>query len=572
MHQSGVRPLTRLVLATAALATLGIATAASALGLGPIDLNSLRGYAEAHGVDTRALPELGTELLGLDLGTTPRADCGPGSLPETDRQGRVPLADYASGRAAQGYTCNASEKGSFGQTGGFQVHRYADAAGRECAYYDSTLVFPKDVIRGALGTIVLDMSDPANPVQTASLTSPAMLTTHESLRLNTGRGLLVAGAGNPSTQVGFVDVWDVSADCRTPVLRSSLPIGGLGHEGGFSPDGLTYWVTTTALPGITAIDLTDPAAPSVVLRDYTYTVHGMSFSADGDRAYLADSGRDGMTVLDVSDVQDRVADPALREISTLTWPEHSIPQNVNPVTIGGQPYAIEFDEFDFTFGTAPRSVGGVRIIDISDETAPEVVSRIRLEVHDESFRQTDQRADPGASQPAQGYAAHYCSVPREVEPGILACSMIASGLRIFDIRDPLAPREVAYFNQPAPVGVPSVEGAYAMSAPAFAPERGEVWYSDGNTGFYNVQLTAAAWPESGAPVAAPAAPAPPAAVPAPPAAAPAAPGGPTTAAPPAAPARASRGLPATGLPVAVALLGAALLGGSAAVARRRRSV
>jgi len=37
-------------------------------------------------------------------------------------------------------------------------------------------------------------------------------------------------------------------------------------------------------------------------------------------------------------------------------------------------------------------------------------------------------------------------------------------------------------------------GSYAMSGPAFVPERGEIWSSDGNSGFYNVQITNGVWP------------------------------------------------------------------------------
>ena len=37
--------------------------------------------------------------------------------------------------------------------------------------------------------------------------------------------------------------------------------------------------------------------------------------------------------------------------------------------------------------------------------------------------------DPGTSSPIQGYAGHYCNVPTRVDPKIVACSMIVSGLR-----------------------------------------------------------------------------------------------------------------------------------------------
>jgi hypothetical protein len=107
-------------------------------------------------------------------------------------------------------------------------------------------------------------------------------------------------------------------------------------------------------------------------------------------------------------------------------------------------------------------------------------------------RNSDQQNDPGATSGTQGYAAHYCAVPRQNDPGIVACSMILSGLRVFDIRDPRHPREVAYFNMP-PSG-----GSHAMSAPAFDPARGDIWYTDGASGFWDVHVTNGAWPRHGA--------------------------------------------------------------------------
>ena len=65
----------------------------------------------------------------VDPGPTPRAQCGPGSHPETGAQGRVSAADEASGRAAKGYTCNTELIGHFGETGGYRVHRYVDGDG-----------------------------------------------------------------------------------------------------------------------------------------------------------------------------------------------------------------------------------------------------------------------------------------------------------------------------------------------------------------------------------------------------------------------------------------------------------
>ena len=74
-------------------------------------------------------------------------------------------------------------------------------------------------------------------------------------------------------------------------------------------------------------------------------------------------------------------------------------------------------------------------------------------------------------------------------------TFIASGLRIFDIRDPEQPKELAYFVAPPSTGsAPTEPSNYAMSSPSFVPDRREVWYTDGNSGFYNVRLDAGVWP------------------------------------------------------------------------------
>ena len=186
--------------------------------------------------------------------------------------------------------------------------------------------------------------------------------------------------------------------------------------------------------------------------------------------------------------------PTVRELARLQWNSMSIPQNAIPVTIDGRPYVVEIDEFG-----AGDEVGAGRIIDIGDETQPRVVSNLRLEVHQpENFDTLE--GDAGQDNPVQGYAGHYCNVPRRVDPGIVACSMILSGLRVFDIRDPLNPREIAYFNAPVdprivpPAGIVPAPSNWAMSSPSFVPSRGEIWYSDGLSGFYAVRVTNGVWP------------------------------------------------------------------------------
>ena len=437
---------------------------------------------------------------GPPLTATPRAQCGPGSRPETGIQGRVP----ASARA--GFTCNLSLVGREGEGGGFKVVRYVDKAGNECAYYDTTLLFPlnaQNLGDQPTGVAVLDMANPAKPVRTATLATPAMQSPHESLVLNEKRGLLAAVLGNATTYPGIVDLYDLTADCRHPVLQSSAPVGFLGHESGFAPDGRTLYTTSLFDGHVTAIDVTDPKLPRP-LGVYDFPSHGMTVSDDGRRGYLASLGI-GVQIVDLSEVQDRKPNPQVREISRVTWPSLTIPQVAHPVTIGGHPYLVEIDEFstnkdgeNFPAENGPR-VGAGRIIDIADEKAPKVVSNLRLEVDNPEHR-AEVASDPGAQSFVQGYAGHYCNVPSRTDPGIVACSFIASGLRVFDIRDPLKPRELAYFVAPAAGSKTGGEPSnYAMSSPSFVPARREIWYSDGNTGFYALRAAEGVWPFGASP-------------------------------------------------------------------------
>jgi hypothetical protein len=52
------------------------------------------------------------------------------------------------------------------------------------------------------------------------------------------------------------------------------------------------------------------------------------------------------------------------------------------------------------------------------------------------------------------YGSHYCSVDNKQNATTLACGYFNSGIRVFDIRDPLRPKEIAYYN-PAGTTTPS---------------------------------------------------------------------------------------------------------------------
>jgi hypothetical protein len=440
------------------------------------------------------------------LAPVPKATCGPGSHPLNDpMQGRVSSADIAAAQADQGWTCNVARVGHFAIPGGFRAWRYVDRNGHVCAFYDSAANSPANTISLASGptqgVIVLDMADPAHPVMTDRLLSPGMIKPHESLNLNEPRGLLAAETGTALTTSGTFDIYDVAGDCRHPVQQSVTPIN-YGHESGFASDGRTFWAAGGA-GQITAFDVTNPKAPFVVWQGNMYA-HGLNLSTDGRTLYQTDPINGNFGILDVSEVQDRKADPQVRQISRSTWDVVSIPQNSIPITVAGHPYLIEFDEFAFRFNpaTVDDRVGAARIIDIADPAHPRILSDLRLQVNMRDVH-SQLHSDPSPlGNVSNGYAAHYCGVPTRTDPPIVACSFLNSGLRVFDIRDVAHPRETAYFVSPPKEGAaPGQDGDNAFSQPAFDVARHDLWYTDATSGFYVLHLDDAAWP---APASAPA--------------------------------------------------------------------
>lgn len=303
---------------------------------------------------------------------TDRTACLPGSLPETGLQGDVPAADRDSGRSRDGFRCNMRLLGSAPGRGGGITSVTFD----HCAYVGT--FFPGNLLGPDEGVRVLDIADPSAPVHTTTLTEPAMLAgTWESLKVNAARKLLV-GAGVPAlTGAGLLSVYDIS-DCAHPRLLNpgpgtdlALPVPITAHEGGFSPDGRTYWASGTAPGLLSAVDLTDPANPRVIWQGLPgLSMHGFGFSPDGNRMYLANN-LGGLKVLDVAAVQRRDPRPHVPELADLSWTDGWATQHAVPVTYQGKPYVFAVDE---------AGSGGVKLIDVADERNPRIARSDRKSV------------------------------------------------------------------------------------------------------------------------------------------------------------------------------------------------
>jgi hypothetical protein len=416
--------------------------------------------------------------------TVPKATCGPNDHPETALQGQVPASMRTTSNPFLGFNCNLELIGqSRGDGANWQTAEFRDGE-HVCAYHGTAFTTAN---RTHVGVPTIDVTDPRNPTPTGYLTTTSMLDPWESLKVNERRQLLGADNGHNGGGGPEVDIYDVSGDCRYPQLLDPAGPGGqtvavgqissagvpqvIGHEGSWAPDGLTYYGGDLRNAQYYAVDTTDVTHPTLITtwKPGIANVHGMSISDDGNRGYFVSLGfttpaaltdptqpaTNGLLIYDLSEIQSRMPSPQVHLISKLLWKDGSVAQHTIPVKIDGHPYVIFVDEGGSGGGTSPTQqkaacTAGLppfpmaRIIDIKDETRPKIVSRLALEIHNPANCDKIQPDLAGLS--IFTYGSHYCSVDNKHHATTLACGYFNSGIRVFDIRNPRRPREIAYYN------------------------------------------------------------------------------------------------------------------------------
>jgi hypothetical protein len=382
----------------------------------------------------------------------PRATCRTGDKAESGLQG-----------LGTDVRCNLDVKGQVDVEHFLSFAWYGD-----CAYVNSQTA-----------TSVIDASDTTKPKLVTKLTTPGMQNSWESMKVHQQRGLLV-GYQN---EAPIFEVYDVQNDCKSPVLLSSYNLGGRGHAGNFSPDGTIYYAASINTSQVFAVDIADPAMPRVISNAFDREAHDLFIGKNGARGYFAFSGKishfgmGSLSIMDLSSIEARAPNPRGAVINEIVWPDGWATQYAIPVTYRGRDYLVITDEFGSgAHCMAPEKppFGYARILDIHDEKRPTLVSKIKTEAQDPANCQTA-TAQAGT---AFGVGTHYCNVDREDEPRLLSCALWAGGLRLFDIRNPWRPKELAYFNVPGS----EVPGLTRIRI----PER-ELWLSTNKT-FYVLTL------------------------------------------------------------------------------------
>jgi hypothetical protein len=217
-------------------------------------------------------------------------------------------------------------------------------------------------------------------------------------------------------------------------------------------------------------------------------------SHDGTKLYLGavTAQFEVFTILDITawlerDAGDRPAGPP-RIISQRSGRGHSV--RTATVRSGDEPrrYVLHSEEavFGTAYGCLPETLnpfaGAAQpwLTDITDEANPVLVSQFGLEINrpENCLAQLSSRVNS---------SSHYHDVDDTDDSTFAMVSMWESGLRVFDIRDPARPVEVAYFN-PADVGATDTMLDKAWGHIRYVADTGHIWFATESGGFWVVEL------------------------------------------------------------------------------------
>jgi LVIVD repeat-containing protein len=454
--------------------------------------------------------------------------CGRADLPETGIQGDVPRDDQTSGRAEQGYNCGLALVGHATLSAqGRQATGNANMAwAGDCAYVSGPgAVFGQPSPEPGHGVAVVDVSDPAHPRHVRTLRSPgavaAMETVH-AMETPTRSVLVVGQYGNQAGGDKPMDIYDVS-DCAKPRLLQTFIWPENIHNLTISGNGRYVFATQPLqVADIDPLFDADPRTKTTYLGDLEADTPGLPFavgpSADLDDAlpeevrgawqnyYLSHEAWpnaagtkvylggqlpvfESFTILDITkwlkrNGKGQPAGPP-RIISQRSGRGHS----VRTATIGGKPYVLHSEESVFgpTWGCLPESanpfLGPAQpwLTDISDERSPKLVSQFGLEINNPENCPAQIASEVSAS-------VHYHDVDDAKDTTFVMASMWNSGVRLFDVRKPARPVEVAYFN---PGDVDPTDGVtldHAWGHIRWVPETGHVWFATSAGGFWVVEI------------------------------------------------------------------------------------
>lgn len=352
------------------------------------------------------------------------------------------------------------------------------------------------------GWSILDVTDPSHPELAAFVPGPENTWT---IQVQVAEGKMITaleriapgwgGAENKGFEEGFL-IWDVSNPTQprqlgqyrthsTGTHRNFYDGGHLVHAAGGAPgfDRKIYQI----------VDISDPADPRLISRFWLpeqqqargqdgawYSLHGPAH-VEGERAYLS-YGAGGAIILDISNPQR----PAL--VSRLLFRGISNRHGIHTfLPLPRRKLALVNDEAINENGDEELNLAG--IVDLADEKEPRLISLFPQpqpppETALKNFFEKGGRFGPHN----QHHPNHQPWL--EDRDDIAYLTYFNAGLRVYDIRDPRSPKEIAYFIPPDPkqrIGT-KPSRLVAQTEDVLVDRRGNIYVSHKNQGIHILRL------------------------------------------------------------------------------------
>ena len=330
---------------------------------------------------------------------------------------------------------------------------HVDCPGGGQVWVDGNILYIGHM-RPPSGTTMVDISDPRNPRTIGTIDVPPGWHSH---KVRAKDGLMIInherfGSEGPADFGGGLAIYDTTKP-ETPKLISKWMTSGKGvHR--YDYDGRYAYISPTedGYVGnfVMILDLIDPAHPVEVGRWWIpgqWTAGGEEYPWGdyvtprchhpirmGNRLYVS-YWHHGLFILDISDMTRPKLISHINSSPSFPHPTHTclpIPQDLK-----GRRIMVVADEDVAKLRPSPPSFAW--IYDITDETNPLPISTFQVPGIDPD----------GAPQPPMTG----CHQPSERFTGsIIPFAWFAQGLRLVDIADPFAPREVGHYMPDPPAG------------------------------------------------------------------------------------------------------------------------
>ena len=357
------------------------------------------------------------------------------------------------------------------------------------------------------GWSVLDVTDPTTPQLVTYIPGPENTWT---IQIQVAEGKMITALERIAPGWGGVDgqafaegffIFDVSEPTK-PRRIGHFQTGSTGTHRNFY-DGGNFIHAAAGAPGMAGkiyriVDIADPAKPREVgqfslpeqasgaaTSGLKFSLHGPAH-IEGTRAYLP-YGDGGAIILDISELSRP------RMVSQLAFRGITATQGIHTfLPLPRRKIALINDEAIRENGDENLNMAGV--VDIRNESQPRLISLFPLpeppaETGLNNFYEKGGRFGPHN----QHHPNHQACLEERDDMAYL--TYFNAGLRIYDIRDPRAPKEIAYFIPPDPktrIGTKPSQ-LVAQTEDVLVDRRGCVYISDKNQGIYILKLNNV-WP------------------------------------------------------------------------------